>query len=242
VEGPSLVILAQELKPFTGKRIQGVGGNTKLEKERLNNKTIRNILSWGKHLIIVFDKFSVRIHFLMFGSYRINERKPGRKARLCLKFKDGEINFYTCSVKFIEEDITTAYDWKVDTMADTWDEGYVLKKVKEQKDEQAGDALLNQDIFAGVGNIIKCEVLFNVRIHPETQIKNLTAQEIKDMTAEARAYCWEFYGWKRIYTLRKHWKVYKKKTCPVCGGEITLKKTGKTNRRSFICEKCQVKK
>lgn len=243
MEGPSIVLLREELLPFIGNRITGVGGNTqKIEKDRIKNKVIKDILTWGKQLIFVFDKFSVRVHFLMYGSYRINDRKPGKKARLCFKTRSGELNFYNCSVKFIEGPLEEAYDWKANLMGDDWDEDLAIKRVTLCLDEEIGDVLLDQDIFAGLGNIMKCETLYNVGIHPETKIKDLTADEIKNVVQEARAYAFVFYGWKRIYQLKKHWKVYRQKTCPGTDDKIILKKTGKRQRRSFICPARQRKK
>lgn len=75
MEGPSLIILKEEVKGFLGKKIIEVSGNTKIEKERFKNKIIKDFKSWGKHFLICFDGFFIRIHFLMFGSYRINEKK-----------------------------------------------------------------------------------------------------------------------------------------------------------------------
>lgn len=243
MEGPSLVLLKEELNDFIGNRITGVGGNThKIEKERLKNKVIRDIRTWGKHLLFEFDKFSLKVHFLMYGSYRINERKEGKKARLCFKTKSGELNFYNCSVSFIEEPLEEAYDWKANLMGDEWDEDLAIKRVKENPEEEIGDVLLDQDIFAGLGNIMKCETLYNTCIHPETKVKKLNDREIANLTAEARAYAFEFYCWKKIFSLRKHWKVYAQRTCSPNGEKVVLKKTGKRKRRSFICEARQKKK
>src|SRR5947207_746490 len=118
MEGPSIVILLEEAKEFIGKKIIGVSGNTKIEKERLLNQKITDLKSWGKHFIICFNGFFVRIHFLMFGSYRINEQKEN--PRLALKFKKGEFNFYNCSVKIVEGDFYSQYDQEVDVMSDEW--------------------------------------------------------------------------------------------------------------------------
>ncbi len=63
MEGPSLIILKEEIKSFKGKKIIKVSGNTKIEKERFKNKTVRDFKSWGKHFLICFDDFFVRIHF-----------------------------------------------------------------------------------------------------------------------------------------------------------------------------------
>src|SRR6185436_16439350 len=97
-----------------------VKGNTKAGKERLLNQKITDLKSWGKHFIICFDTFFVRIHFLMYGSYRINERKEN--PRLSLKFKNGEFNFYNCSVKIVDGNFSSEYDEEVDVMSGKWNE------------------------------------------------------------------------------------------------------------------------
>lgn len=73
------------------------------------------------------------------------------------------------------------------------------------------DALLDQNVFAGVGNIIKNEVLFRIKIHPENLIGALQSKQLKNLVEEAKNYSFYFYNWKKIYQLRKHWLIYKKK-------------------------------
>ncbi len=109
-EGPSIIIVKEEVQPFKGKKIIKVEGNSKLDIQRLSGEKIIDFKSWGKHFLICFKNFTVRIHFMMFGSYRINEQKE-MAPRLRLVFKKGELNFYTCSVKFIDENIDDIYDW-----------------------------------------------------------------------------------------------------------------------------------
>ena len=101
------------------------------------------------------------------------------------------------------------------------------------------DALLNQDIFAGVGNIIKNEVLYRVKIHPETLLKNLPPRKLAALVNEARNYSFDFLEWKREFTLRKHWLVHTKKTCSRCNIPLIKKYCGQTGRRTFFCNKCQ---
>ena len=239
MEGPSLVILKEEIKSFRGKKITDVSGNTKIEKERFKNKTVRDFKSWGKHFLICFDDFFVRIHFLMFGSYRVNEKKEERSPRLSLLFKNGELNFYTCSVKIVEEKPDQVYDWEVDVMSDKWNAKKALASLKKMNDTMVCDALLDQNIFAGVGNIIKNEVLFRIKVHPETLIRSLTSKQLKALVDEAKNYSFDFYEWKKIYQLRKHWLIYKKRKCTGCGMPVMARHTGKGKRYSFFCENCQ---
>lgn len=239
-EGPSIVLLKEEVLQFTGKKIIAVSGNSKIDQSRLVNQKIIAFRSWGKHFLICFKDFSLRIHFLMFGSYRVNERKPDRPIRLNLTFKTGEINFYTCSIKYLEGDINSFYDWSSDVMNEEWNAKKAKAKLKNLPGILACDALLEQDIFAGVGNIIKNEVLYRIKVHPESLVNKLPATKLKKLIDEARIYSFQFLDWKRNYELKKYWRAHTKNICLRCNYPIVKKDTGTKNRRSFICTNCQV--
>ena len=238
-EGPSIVILKELVAPFKGKKVTEVNGNTKVEVSDLAGQKIVDFKAWGKHFLICFKKSAIRIHFLLFGSYRINETRD-TAPRLQLKFANSELNFYACSVRRIEESLDEVYDWSADVMNDDWDPKKARKKLKEHPNTLACDALLDQNIFAGVGNIIKNEVLFRIRVNPESKVGKLPPAKLSAMIREARDYSFDFLKWKKEYTLKKHWLAHTKKTCPRCDLPIIKKYTGKTNRRSFFCLNCQV--
>lgn len=239
MEGPSLLILKESLKSFKRKKIIAASGSTtKINTGELVGETIVDFRSFGKHFLIVLKSFSLRIHFLMFGSYRINERKDATP-RLQLKFKTGELNFYTCSVIRIDDDLDDVYDWTTDVLSDQWNAAKARRKIRKLPELTVSDVLLDQTIFAGVGNIIKNEVLFRIRVHPETTIQALPPRKLTALIQEARNYSFDFYKWKKIFQLKKHWLIYTKKKCPQCKGIVRKKYTGKTLRRSFFCEDCQ---
>lgn len=238
-EGPSIVLLKEAVLPFTGKKVMAVRGNTKtIDKTRLLNKKIQDFKSWGKHFLICFDGFTVRIHFLMFGSYSVNEKKD-KPIRLQLNFRNGKLYFYSCSVKMIGGDINTHYEWSADVMNDAWDAKNAARKLKSIPRAMICDALLEQPIFAGVGNIIKNEILYKARIHPESRVGKIPASGIKFLIREARDYSFKFLEWKRNFVLRKHWLAHTKSVCNNCKGPLTKKHTGIKKRRSFFCKKCQ---
>jgi len=174
-EGPSIILLKEEVKQFTGKKIMAVSGNSKIDHDRLINQKIISFESWGKHFLICFKDFTIRIHLLMFGSYSVNEKKPDKPVRLNLTFKTGEINFYSCSIKFLEGDVNSFYDWSADVMNEAWNPKKAKAKLKNLPTVLACDVLLEQDVFAGVGNIIKNEVLYRIKVHPESLIKKIPA-------------------------------------------------------------------
>jgi endonuclease-8 len=239
-EGPSIVILKEQLTSFLGQTIRRVEGNTTIEKERLLDQRVESFRSWGKHFLMELPDFSLRVHFMLFGSYRINEDKPWAVPRLALGFDVGEINFYACSVRFIEEPLDLVYDWWADVMSPHWDEKLALARLRARPDTLVCDALLDQDLFAGVGNIIKNEVLFRIRVHPLSTVGALPARKLRELVREARQYIFDFYEGKKQFVLKKHWLAHTKRTCPRCNLPLKKEYLGKTNRRSFFCENCQV--
>jgi endonuclease-8 len=239
-EGPSIVIIKEALQEFKGEKILHASGNAKIDMSLLKNKKITDIKTWGKHLLICCNDVTVRIHLMMWGSYRINERKD-TKPRLSLEFKDGEINFYNTATKLIEGDLNEVYDWSADVLSDEWDAKKTKKKLRSIPQTNVCDALLKQEIFAGVGNIIKNEVLFRIFVHPESIVGALPAKQLNEFIREARNYSFDFLKWKKEYTLRKHWLIYTKKKCTRCNILIRKEYIGETKRRTFFCDNCQIK-
>lgn len=237
-EGPSIFILREALQPYSGKKVLSASGSSKIDFTQLENKKILSFKSWGKHFLICFKGFYIRIHLLMFGSYAINERKD-RVPRLSLSFSKGEVNFYTCSVKLIEADVEEDYDWEVDVMSDEWNAKKADQSLKSFSKEKACDVLLDQSIFSGVGNIIKNEVLFLARIHPESLVAALPVKKRKELIKAARDYSFDFYKWKKAFVLRKHWQIYKKKICPRCNIPVKTAYLGKNKRLTCYCNNCQ---
>jgi endonuclease VIII len=189
MEGPSLVILKEEIRSFKGKKVVDTSGLAKIDMDRINGQKIKALKTWGKHFLIEFKAFTIRIHFLMFGSYRINEEKEGRNPSLHLEFDDGSVlNFYTCSVREIDLPLDEVYDWSADVMNDSWDPAKARRKLKKQPDLNVGDALLDQNIFSGVGNIIKNEVLFRIYVQPDSTIGALPPRKLTELITEARNY------------------------------------------------------
>jgi endonuclease-8 len=241
-EGPSLLIAKEALEIFKNKKISLATGNAKIDMALLKGKVIIDIKTWGKQLFIFTQNGPVvRIHFLMFGSYSIDEQvKPDVRVRLCLNIGKRKIFFYTCSVKFVE-DPTDIYDWSADVLSDLFSPATARKKLKGIPDTMVCDALLDQNIFSGVGNIIKNEVLYRIYLHPESLIGKLPASVITKLIKEARNYSFDFLKWKKEFVLKKHWLAHTKKECKRCNLPLIKKYCGKTQRRTFFCENCQVK-
>lgn len=249
MEGPSLYLAAEQLQPFVRKKIAHVSGNSRAGIERLKNQKIKNIFSWGKHLVFQFDLFALRVHFMLFGSFEAtvagaavtgDYSRKNRSPRLKLELPNGHIEMYSCSLKFLElDDAKAGYDFSVDVMSDEWDGKQALKNVLHFPDQQIADVLLNQEIFSGVGNIIKNEILFMAGIHPEAVVSSIKPGKIKKLVKLAREFSFQFYEWRKQFVLRKNLIIYQKSFCPTCGGKVMRQLTGKRQRWSLYCPACQ---
>ena len=236
-EGPSIIILKEAVKQFDGKEIIHASGNAKIDFDQLKHQKVF-FKSWGKHFLICSKNVTIRVHFLMFGSYTINSKKD-KTPRLSLVFNKGELNIYTAAVKTLEAEPDEIYDWSADVMNDDWNAKKAKAKLKANPLMFACDALLDQQIFSGVGNIIKNEVLYRIELHPLSVIDKISTNKLNNLIKEARNYSFDFLKWKKAYELKKHWLAYYKKICPRCNIPFSKEYLGKTHRLTFFCSNCQ---
>jgi endonuclease-8 len=248
MEGPSLFLAKEQLRPFKKKTVLEASGNTKLDKAMFVGRDVKDIFSWGKHLVLQFDSFALRIHFMLFGTFEANvdgewvtgDYRRARTPRLALRFENGIINTYNCSLKRIESrNAKREYDFSIDTMSPKWDAAAALKRMKAQPDSEISDVLLDQNVFAGVGNIIKNEVLSLTRIAPQRKVRDLSARERKALVETARAFSKQFYRWRKKFVLKKNLRAHRRSQCPHCGGKMTWRKTGLRERWAHWCPLCQ---
>lgn len=121
----------------------------------------------------------------------------------------------------------------------TWNPTAALHKLYDIPKTLICDALLEQDIFSGVGNIIKNEVLYRVHVHPESVVGKIPDDKLRMIISQARKYSFEFLDYKKAGVLKKHWSAHTKKTCFRCNLPFHKKHTGDKKRRSFFCINCQ---
>ena len=209
---------------------------------------MRDIFAWGKHLVFQFDCFALRVHFLLWGTFAAtvngvsvtgDYRRAGAP-RLELTFGNGVITIWSASLKFIEGvDARATYDFTADVLADEWSPGAALRKVRRHPGAEIADVLLDQEIFAGVGNIIKNEVLFRARTSPFALAGHLPLRALKAIVADARTFSFRFLELRRAFALRKNLEIYGRSVCPACGGRVSREVHGTRRRRSFFCAQCQ---
>src|SRR6185369_5093319 len=217
MEGPSIQIAAEQLRPFVGRRVRRVEGNSRIGIERFRGKTVREIFAWGKHLVFQFDTFALRVHFMLWGTFAATVRghsvtgdyRRSGPPRLVWDFTNGELTIWSASLKFIDSrDARRDYDFMADIMAAEWDPKAAFRKARALPREEIADVLLEQSIFAGVGNIIKNEVLFRTRTSPFKTVGRLSARTLRAIVADARVFSMRFLELRRTFELRKNLEIY----------------------------------
>ncbi|MES3018740.1 MAG: DNA-formamidopyrimidine glycosylase family protein [Bacteroidota bacterium] len=241
-EGPTIRLLAEETQQFVGKKVISATTLTDdLDLSRFEGQKIREIKSYGKQLLIVFDDFAVRIHLMLFGYYEINDNFPKGKLRLGLRFKNSELNFYAADVRFIEEPINDLYDWRLDVLSPDFDKQLAVDKLNSLDKEFICDALLDQSIFAGVGNIIKNDMLFKAKVHPLSKSTDVPDAKKLELAEEAVIVSVDFLEWKRSKAKKNKFVAHYKKICPRDKVPFKKLKVGRGKRVCYFCELCQVK-
>lgn len=241
MEGPTLVLLKEQAHKFKGKTVDAAAGASKIDMDRVSGQRLQDLKTWGKHFLMVLEDCTIRIHYLMFGNYYIDSRHPDKEPKLSLYFANGQWHNYNCAVRILDTtNLDALYDWSTDVMQESWNPHAAEEKIIGAPQRQVDDLLLDQQVFSGVGNIIKNEVLYRIRVHPESKGALLPADKRKELIEEARHYSFQFLDWKKEGTLRQHWLAHTKKTCTRCNLPFVKKHTGVTPRRSFFCTNCQV--
>jgi len=138
------------------------------------------------------------------------------------------------------EEVSVLFDEEVDITSERWNAQKVLKLTLNQPDELICDVLLDQAIFAGVGNIIKNEALFLTGVHPLSRTGNISKGKIEEIIHQARSFSKIFYETrKKGEELNAHLKIYQRSKCPNSREKVLRMPTGKRKQLSYVCPNMQ---
>lgn len=234
-EGPTIVVFKKRLEKFEGKKVTESDGYNNPFAEEISGKKLASIETYGKLLLLDFKDFIITVHFGLFGSFLINETKKVN-ASFSLFFGDEFINFYVVKIKKVEKE----HDF--DQELNVFSKKYTLERtqkllLEKYADKKIGDVLLSQDVFPGLGNIIRNEVLFLSKIHPESEVDKIPAKKIKELLTNIQ----EFSTASVELIEQKIWKssssVYKKKEWE--DKEVVEYVAPKIKRKTYVVEKVQ---
>jgi endonuclease-8 len=133
-----------------------------------------------------------------------------------------------------------------DLLGADWDADRAVANLRDQPDRTVGDALLDQRVLAGIGNLYKCEILFVQRVNPWTPVGDVP--DIAALVATAHRLLRANRDHPEQSTTghtrrgEEHW-VYKRtgESCRRCGTPITAAEQGEPpyTRTTWWCPRCQ---
>lgn len=199
-EMPEVETVRRTLTPLAvGKTIKRVDvwydkvivGDVKSFQQQLKGKTIEKIDRYGKYLLFRLGDLTIVSHLRMEGKYRLITADAPREKHEHLQFifTDGSALRYDDVRKFgrlqlvetgTERIVTGIKHLGPEALSPEFTEDYFAKALKN-KTKKIKNLLLDQTVVAGLGNIYVDEVLWQAKINPVAESKDLTKQQVQDL-------------------------------------------------------------
>jgi endonuclease VIII len=213
----------------------------------LTGQAVDEVLSRGKHLFIRAGWASIHSHLKMDGSWRVGKRpvRVDHQARIILEANDIRAVGYDLGVLEIlerERDGDVVAHLGPDLLGKDWDAARAAANLTARPDRPIGEALLDQRVLAGIGNVY-CNELCFVSGHVTTAPVSAVADPHR-LVSRARDMLWtNRFRWDRCTTGdtrpgRQLW-VYGRggRPCRRCGTRINYDDAGE--RVAYWCPSCQ---
>lgn len=250
-EGDTIHRTARTLeKAIAKKTVRGFSCAT--TNEDLTGRVIDRVEARGKHLLIHFDDGRIlHSHMQMDGSWHIYRpgeewQRPAFAARAVI---ETDAWIAVCFDAPIVE-LTTGTPDLVrrlgpDLLADDFDVEVAIARMRSLPDLPIGEALLRQDVVAGIGNIYKSECLFLERVDPFVRVRDLPDETLRSVLLRARTLMRQSVTVRARATRRalrgpRTW-VYGRsgKPCFQCAERVKMRRQGDAGRSTYFCPKCQ---
>jgi endonuclease VIII len=236
------------------------------EDAPLTGRTIERVTAAGKHLLMQFSgDLILRTHMRMNGSwhiYRPGERwqRARRDMRILISTETFEaVGFNIPVAEFTSSGALSRHNelrrLGPDLLSDEFRTDEAVQRIRERATTPIADALLNQRVVAGLGNVYKSEVLFMCRVNPFTLVRDVgddrlaaivdTAQQVlRANVSEALAPMTTYSGFRkttRRASPRERLWVYGRARLPCrrCGTPVRIRKQGLDARLTYWCPECQ---
>ena len=244
-EGPQVLRRTEWLRNLIlGKKVLKCSSTRKnLNVSCLEGLTITDVSCKGKQIYIEFDsKVYLFNHQLMRGRWRKVSGQQLFQPDNCwisLYFGSFTLNNINGQVlQIMNQDTIKAKMNSLgpDTMDKPYPENEILQSLK-QSDLPISEALMDQSIVSGIGNVAKSEILYRAGVHPVIKSSDLSSLQYKNILEEIPAVLWETYQQGGRWTKQ----VYRKRNekCSKCETLIQSIKLLPTLRNTYFCPQCQ---
>ena len=250
------------------------------EDTPITGRMMESVTAAGKHLLMRFSALRqaqgvpsvsrdgalvLRTHMRMNGSwhvYRPGERwqRPHRDMRIVIATDAFEaVGFNVPVAEFLQEkDVARQDDLRLmgpDLLGESFDQDEAVRRLRARGGDAIADAILNQRVVAGIGNVYKSEVLFLCGVNPFTPVRQVSDDALRHILATAREHMQAnvtdasaaivtYRGYRR--TTRRadpgeNLYVYGRvrKPCRRCGTPVLVRAQGGDARLTYWCPACQ---
>ena len=275
-EGDSIFRTARALNEALAGKVVTAFDTTLAPLARVNDdtpvvgRTVERVEARGKWCLLFFSGDLILLtHMRMSGSwhlYKTGERwqAPRSAMRVVITCRDVQAVAFSVPVaefhtaRSLERSAAVA-KLGVDVLGANYSADAAVRALREYRqsypDEEIGNALLNQRVLAGIGNIYKSEVAFAAQVNPFRPMRSITDRELERIAELAHHYMQanaERSG-KGIVTYAgarqtlhavdrgaRLW-VYRRqgKECRRCGAIIQMRRQGTGARSTYWCPSCQ---
>jgi endonuclease VIII len=243
-EGDSLHRAARRLQVLTGQRVEVETPHPRAAAkglvEQLDGRTLEQVEAVGKNLLLRFEGGLVlRSHLRMNGRWRVEERGARRVGRpwLVLRGDSHEAVLWNGPVLELVKDPRRLSHLGPDILERPPDLEEMLERFREAPQSRAiGDAVLDQRLVAGIGNMWKAEALWTARVSPWRPLSDVSDVELLAvLDAAARSMRAGLDGARPL----RH--VYRRagRPCRRCGGVVRSYPQGEDARTAYWCPGCQ---
>jgi endonuclease VIII len=211
----------------------------------LTGQVVDEVLSRGKHLFIRVGPASIHSHLKMDGSWRVSTRPPDYRTRIILEA--GAIRVVGVDLGVLEildrqHDVDAVAHLGPDLLGADWDPRVAVTNLMADPERPLAEALLDQRVMAGIGNVYCNELCFVSGRLPTAPVGSLP--DPQRLALRAREMLWANRSrWNRSTTGdtrsgRQLW-VYGRagQECRRCGTAIEKHDTG--DRVAYWCPACQ---
>ena len=226
---------------------------------RCIGRQVRDVIARGKHLFIEFDHgITIRSHLGMLGSW--HHYPPGSawqrpRQQLSLSLTTANWEYVCFNAKEIEVLSLPSVRNRIvhtrlgpDLILDAAEPLYLARRAREILDDDALliDALLDQRVASGIGNVYKSEILFIEGISPQIRLDEIDDRVLgKCFETAAELLRRNLGGGRRITRYKRDtagslW-VYGRggQPCLRCDRLILSGRLGRHNRGTYWCPSCQ---
>lgn len=241
-EGDALHRAARRLQPLVGQRVQAESPHPRAAvtgvAERVDGLRLEAVEAVGKNLLLRFEGGVVlRSHLRMRGRWFVRPRGAAVLGRPWLVLRGDRLEAVQVNGPVLELHQRAVRRVGPDILARPPDLDAMVDRLRSQHPERAiGDALLDQRLVAGIGNMWKAEALWRARVSPWRPLADVSDDDLRRVLGEAARLLRA-----SVDGVREGRAVYRKagRPCPRCGERIRSRGQGDGNRIAYWCPRCQ---